>query len=264
MLRKVVLACAVVVSASLLLARVHPFGDAGLYQASSAQAPLLEHSVVPPDVNAILTANCADCHSNQTHVPAYGRFAPASWLMEGDITHGRKAMNLSLWNTYSLEQQQTLAAKIVREARSHEMPPLQYRMIHWNARITDADLAVLTRWTRGTSFEFADSAAQPAGDGDPTRGKDIFERRCTGCHSLDQNREGPRLHDVYGRRSADVPNFPYSDALRNAHLVWNDTTLNQWLTDPDAFVLGNNMDFHVAKPQERKDVISFLKKQHEL
>jgi cytochrome c len=47
--------------------------------------------------------------------------------------------------------------------------------------------------------------------------------------------------------------------LKNAHIVWNDMTLEQWLTDPDTLVPGNNMGFHVAKPQERRDLISFLK-----
>jgi cytochrome c len=95
--------------------------------------------------------------------------------------------------------------------------------------------------------------------GDPARGQAVFEKRCTGCHSLTNNREGPRLQSVYGRATGAVPNFPYSAALLNAHLTWNDATLEQWLTDPDAFLPGNNMDFHVAKPQERRDLIAWFK-----
>jgi cytochrome c len=91
------------------------------------------------------------------------------------------------------------------------------------------------------------------------RGKDVFEKRCTGCHALDQDREGPRLRGVFGRTSGTVPNFDYSPALQKAHIVWNETTLDQWLTDTDALVPGNNMDFHVAKEQERRDLIRFLR-----
>ena len=72
------------------------------------------------------------------------------------------------------------------------------------------------------------------------------------------DREGPRLQGVYGRPTAAIPDFPYSDSLKNAHLTWNDRTLEQWLADPDAFLPGNNMDFYVAKPQERKDLIAFF------
>lgn len=94
---------------------------------------------------------------------------------------------------------------------------------------------------------------------DPNRGKDLFNRRCTGCHSLTGNREGPHLAGVYGRLSASIVGFPYSAALRAAHITWNDQTLDHWLTDPDAFIPGNNMDFRVPRQQERADLIAFLK-----
>ena len=34
---------------------------------------------------------------------------------------------------------------------------------------------------------------------------------------------------------------------------------SKWLTDPDAFIPGNDMDFLVSEPQERQDLISFLR-----
>jgi cytochrome c len=242
---------------SLLLARVHPFGDAGLYRAHAAEAPIPEHASIPPQARAILTAKCADCHSDQTHAPVYGRFAPISWLLERDIVEGRKQMDLSQWDSYSPDQQQTFAAKIVQETKTHEMPLPQFRMIHWSARITAADLQTLTQWSRGTSG--ADTATQATTAGDPDRGKALFEKRCTGCHALTQSHEGPRLLGVYGRSTGSVPGFPYSDVLKKANIVWNDQTLEKWLTDPDAFLPGNNMDFLLARPQERKDIISYFK-----
>jgi hypothetical protein len=36
---------------------------------------------------------------------------------------------------------------------------------------------------------------------DADHGKELFEKRCTGCHSLDQDKEGPRLKGVYGRQA---------------------------------------------------------------
>jgi cytochrome c len=247
--------CVVVLMTSLLLGRAHPFGDAALYAARTAQPPIMEHSSVPPAVRATLVAKCADCHSMQTRPHLYGRFAPVSWLMERDILAGRRQINLSLWDSYSADQQQILKAKIVRETKSGQMPLPQYRMIHWNARITDADLETFTQWTR-------DSATVEVGAverGDPIRGKEVFEKRCTGCHAMEQNREGPRLQGVFGRTSGTVPGFPYSQALVKAAIVWNESSLEQWLTDPDTLVPGNNMDFHVAKAQERTDLISYLK-----
>ena len=93
---------------------------------------------------------------------------------------------------------------------------------------------------------------------DPVRDREIFQKRCTGCHALNQNREGPRLHGVFGRISGQIAGFPYSQALVKAHIVWTDASLEQWLTDPDTLVPGNNMDFRVPNPQERQDLIRFL------
>ena len=53
--------------------------------------------------------------------------------------------------------------------------------------------------------------------------------------------------------------FPSPAALKKAHIVWDDRSLEKWLTDPDAFIPGNDMDFLVSKPQERQDLISYLK-----
>jgi cytochrome c len=256
-LRSGAVLCAIVLTASLLLARAHPFGDAGLYRSNTASAPLLQGSSVPDDVKATLTAKCADCHSMQTRLPAYGRVAPLSWLMERDILEGRKAMNLSQWDSYSTDQQQFFKAKIVLRTREREMPLLQYRLVHWDARITERDMQSLTRWAQETSGD--ESKESMVHKGDPARGKETFEKRCTGCHALTSDREGPCLHGVFGRTSGTVPDFPYSDALKNAHIVWNEATLEKWLTDPDVLVPGNNMEFHVANPQERQDLIQFLK-----
>jgi cytochrome c len=219
----------------------------------------MENSTVPPGVRAILNEKCADCHSWQTQTPFYGRFAPVSWLLERDIVEGRSHLNFSLWESYSAEQQQTLKAKIVEETKAREMPPPKYRIMHWNARVTDAEVRALTEWARGTAGSDSGATAQPSGEGDPSRGKVVFEKRCTGCHALERDREGPRLQGVFGRSSGSVAGYAYSPALGRAHIVWNNASLERWLADPDAFIPGNNMEFHVPKPQERLDLISFLK-----
>jgi cytochrome c len=94
---------------------------------------------------------------------------------------------------------------------------------------------------------------------DAELGKQLFEKRCTGCHSLDRNKEGPRLGGVYGRPAGTAPNFNYSAALKSAHFVWDEQRLNQWLTDTQSVVEDNNMDFHVPKADERAEIIRYLK-----
>ena len=94
--------------------------------------------------------------------------------------------------------------------------------------------------------------------GDPARGEQIYQA-CTDCHSLDQNDVGPRHRGVYGREAGSLADYPYSDALKNAKIVWNAETLDKWLTNPQAFVPGAKMFFHLADAQDRADVIAFLK-----
>lgn len=41
-------------------------------------------------------------------------------------------------------------------------------------------------------------------DGDPVRGKQLFNR-CTACHSIDgQNKSGPALNGVFGRKAGAI------------------------------------------------------------
>lgn len=261
--RSALLCGMVAVAASLALARVHPFGDAGLYAIRDEETPILNRGQVPEAVRAILVEKCADCHSDQTRAPLYGRFAPASWLMERDIVKAREAMNLSAWERYSPTQQETLAAKMAQETRTHAMPLLQYRLIHWSSRIDDSDVRVLAGWARALAGNPPGPASgaieEAAGAGDAVRGKALFEKRCTGCHALTTNHEGPQLQNVYGRTAGTAAGFAYSPALKKAAIVWDDNSLEKWLADPDAFIAGNEMDFLVAKPQDRLDLISYLR-----
>ncbi|HTP85454.1 MAG TPA: c-type cytochrome [Bryobacteraceae bacterium] len=91
------------------------------------------------------------------------------------------------------------------------------------------------------------------------RGQEIFETKCSKCHALDKDEEGPRLRGVFGRPAASVPSFQYSDALKNSKFTWNETLLNTWLTDPDKMVPDTDMSFHLDSASDRKAVIDYLK-----
>jgi cytochrome c len=93
----------------------------------------------------------------------------------------------------------------------------------------------------------------------PADGKELFDRRCTGCHSLDKDKEGPRLRGVYGRAAGSVSSFHYSDALKKAQIKWDADSLEKWLTDPDKLVPDTDMNFRVPQPAERTAIIAYLK-----
>jgi cytochrome c len=96
-------------------------------------------------------------------------------------------------------------------------------------------------------------------DGDPTRGEQIYHR-CQGCHSIDANRVGPRHAGLFGRRAGSLDDYTYSDAMRAAGIVWDTTTLDQFLTAPRKFIPGTKMPFAgIPDAQERADLIAYLK-----
>ena len=243
-----------VVGAGFGLGNLHPFGDPRVEPAEGL-GTLLHGAKMPMDAKVVLVTKCADCHSSETRWPAYARVAPASWLMERDIVEARKKMDLSRWEKMPVETQEVLAAKIVQEAKSGDMPPLQYRLLHWDARLSSGEVRALSLLGKSAGG----SEAALAGDGDAVRGKAAFEKRCTGCHAMDADREGPRLAGVFGRKAGSVAGFAYSAGLKNSGITWTDATLERWLSDPDLVVKDNNMSIGVPKAEERRDLIAYLK-----
>src|SRR5258708_22309309 len=90
-------------------------------------------------------------------------------------------------------------------------------------------------------------------------GRDTFEKRCTGCHALDKNKVGPSLRGVYGRKAGKDPQFPYSDAMKNTSVVWDESTLDRWLTDTESIIPGNDMTFRLDDPADRSKIIAYLR-----
>jgi cytochrome c len=94
--------------------------------------------------------------------------------------------------------------------------------------------------------------------GDVARGAKVYQD-CMICHALDRNEIGPRHRDVFGRRAGSVASYDYSAALKASGIVWEETTLDKWLSDPPALVPGTKMMYSVDDAQDRADVIAFLK-----
>src|SRR5712672_3792690 len=98
--------------------------------------------------------------------------------------------------------------------------------------------------------------------GDAARGQQDF-RACTPCHSLepDRNMTGPSLANLWGRKAGSLPSFErYSEALKASGIIWDDRSLDGWLTDPDRMVPDNEMPFNGIKDTRvRVDLLAFLK-----
>jgi cytochrome c len=94
--------------------------------------------------------------------------------------------------------------------------------------------------------------------GDAAQGAKVYQS-CMICHSLDKNEIGPRHRGVFGRKAGSLADYDYSAALKASNIVWNETTLDRWLTDPQALVPGTKMTFSLDDTQDRADVIAFLR-----
>ena len=106
------------------------------------------------------------------------------------------------------------------------------------------------------------AAASPSwAEGDPAKGEKVFGR-CKTCHEVakQQNKIGPHLVGVVGRKAGAVEGFKYSDPMKNAGVTWDEATLGQYLKDPKGFIPGNKMAFvGLKKDDEVADVIAYLK-----
>lgn len=97
--------------------------------------------------------------------------------------------------------------------------------------------------------------------GDAMNGKQLYAARCMACHSIDENLAGPAHRGVFGRKAGSATGFDYSPALKKSKVIWNESTLDKWLTNPEKFIPGQNMGVSISNSKEREDLIAYLKTQ---
>ena len=89
-----------------------------------------------------------------------------------------------------------------------------------------------------------------------------FNNACRTCHTIREgdNRLGPSLYKIVGRKAGSLPDYNYSAAMKDADFVWNEANLARFIAKPDEVVAGNNMKPYagLASAEERKKVLAFL------
>lgn len=105
------------------------------------------------------------------------------------------------------------------------------------------------------------AACSSSGGGDPVRGQELYSKECSACHSLNTSTVNAPMHcGLFGRKAGSVPGFPYSEAMRTSGLVWDEKTLDEFLTAPFISMPGTLMGFPgFSEPADRADVIAYLK-----
>lgn len=100
--------------------------------------------------------------------------------------------------------------------------------------------------------------AHAAAGADPGRGEQLYQT-CEACHTIFGDGLAPSLHGVFGRASATVPGYQYSDAMKAANLTWDAATLAQFIRNPQEFVKGTKMLFPGYQDQADIDaVVAYL------
>ena len=101
----------------------------------------------------------------------------------------------------------------------------------------------------------------PAMAQDAQKGTTVFNV-CLACHTIGpgaQNKIGPELNGLDGRKAGTVSNFDYSDANKSSGIVWNDETFEDYIKNPAAKVPGTKMIFPgIKNEQQEKDLWAYI------
>jgi len=101
----------------------------------------------------------------------------------------------------------------------------------------------------------------PAMAQDAQKGKTVFNV-CLACHTIGpgaQNKIGPELNGLDGRKAGTVSNFDYSDANKSSGIVWNEETFEDYIKNPAAKLPGTKMIFPgIKNEQQEKDLWAYI------
>jgi cytochrome c len=72
----------------------------------------------------------------------------------------------------------------------------------------------------------------------------ILSTPCWTCHDLygEQNKVGPHLKDIIGRRAGTANFGGYSQAMKDSNITWNEENLAAFLIDVSATIPGTTMN----------------------
>ncbi|OWU83517.1 cytochrome C [Oceanicola sp. 22II-s10i] len=101
--------------------------------------------------------------------------------------------------------------------------------------------------------------------GDAGRGEKLFSQ-CKGCHQIGrgaENRIGPHLNTLFGRKAGGLEDFRYSKSMARAGaagLEWHAETLDGFLENPRSIASGTRMSYRGMKDDgQRADLIAYLR-----
>jgi cytochrome c len=97
--------------------------------------------------------------------------------------------------------------------------------------------------------------------GDAGAGKAVFQSFCSTCHSVQpaQNKIGPTLFGLFGRKTGSVSGYSYSPANAAANMTWDEATLDKYLEAPRTVIPGTKKTYAGVKDAtKRGDLVAYL------
>ena len=105
----------------------------------------------------------------------------------------------------------------------------------------------------------ASSLAQQPASGDAAQ--QAFNNSCRTCHSVKEgdNRLGPNLNKIVGRKAGSLPNYNYSPSMKDAGFTWDQDKLARFMVKPDEVVSGNKMQpYGGVSAEEAGKIVAYL------
>ena len=106
----------------------------------------IEETNPPKEVQKILKGSCFDCHSNITKYPWYSDITPVNYWMNDHVKVGKKKLNFSMWDTYSLKRKAHKMDELHEEVAKKKMPLDSYTWTHFDAKLSQEQIDEMVAW----------------------------------------------------------------------------------------------------------------------
>jgi len=97
--------------------------------------------------------------------------------------------------------------------------------------------------------------------GNISHGEKVF-KKCAACHLVNkggENKIGPALYGILGRKVASKDDYKYSKAMASYDKNWTFEEMNGYLKKPQSYIKGTKMAFAgLRKEKDRASVILYL------